>query len=398
MKPLRILAPLLALALVFCAGIWLGGHPSVLPNRVGEVFVDEDVHLQAEAVGAIEDNFYKNVPERRLRNGSLDGMVRSLRDRFSDYFDPAQNKLFQESTEGSFSGVGMVVRENERGLRVVSTFPGTPARRARIKTGDVILAVDGKSIAGEPSQVATARIKGPEGTDVTLTITRKGKRRTVTLKRASIDVPVVAGRMRESGGEKLGAIAVASFTKAVSEDVREQITRLQRRGAQGFVLDLRGNGGGLLVEAVLVSSLFIPKGTIVTTKGRTKPKQVFDAVGSTVTKKPVVVLVNKDTASASEIVAAALQQRYDSKVVGQRTFGKGVFGQVFPLSNDGALELTVGNYFTPNGSSINKRGIKPNVALSKSTNANPRLALDRALSVLAAAVRRDDKPAGGSGG
>jgi carboxyl-terminal processing protease len=173
----------------------------------------------------------------------------------------------------------------------------------------------------------------------------------------------------------------------VHADVADAVRKLTKRDAEGFVVDLRGNPGGLLDEAVLVSSLFVPDGTIVTTKGRTRPKHVFDATGDAITRKPVVVLVDHGSASASEITTAALHEGIGAPVVGRRTFGKGVFGQVFELSNGGALDLIVGSYYTPNGEDINKKGIRPDVRATNDPDTRPDEALDRALVTLAARVR-----------
>jgi carboxyl-terminal processing protease len=381
----RLLTVLAVLA-ALCAGIWIGGHPEKLPGPLQDVFVDDNVTLQAEATETIQDNFYRRVSDKELANGSIRGMVRSLHSRFSDYFTPKQNKLFNEAIDASYAGTGMTVNEDKRGLVVTGVYPGSPGKKAGIKPGDLITHVDGKSIAGESSTVSTARIKGPPGTVVTLTV-RDGKTRDVKVKRATIKVPVVTGRLRTVNGKRLGVIGIASFSSDVSGPVRDQVVKLTKRGAQGFVLDLRADAGGLVDEAVLVSSVFIPSGKIVTLKGRTTPTKVYKAVGKSLTKAPVVVLVDRGTASASEIVTAALQQRLGAKVVGRRTFGKGVFGQVFPLSNGGALDLVLGNYYTPNGDNLNETGIKPNVPLSKRVSNNPPLALDRALQVLAGEVQ-----------
>ncbi|MEX0993587.1 MAG: S41 family peptidase [Solirubrobacterales bacterium] len=389
---MRRAIPALVVAVgALCLGLYLGGHPTSLPGKLRDVFVDEQVSLQAQAADTIEDHYYRKVSRTKLENASISGMVRSLHSRFSAYFAPVENKLFKESLGGQFSGVGMTVVKNKRGLRIASIFPASPAKRAGIEPGDLITRVDGKSIAGQSSEVASARIKGKPGTQVRLTIVSRGKTRVERVTRQTIKVPVVAGAMRRAAGRKLGVVRITSFTPGVHSDVRKQVTRLQKRGARGFVLDLRGNGGGLLDEAVLVSSVFIPDGTIVTTEGRTVSKKTYNATGDALTRAPIVPLVDRGTASASEIVTAALQERLSSRVVGRRTVGKGVFGQLFPLSNGGALDLVIGNYYTPDGSSLNGKGIKPDVELSRAANADPTLALDRALQVLAAQVQRRER-------
>jgi carboxyl-terminal processing protease len=368
--------------------MYLGGHPADLPGFLKDAFVDESASLNAEAVDVIEENFIRKVPDSQLDNASLQGMVRSLKNPFSHYFTPAQNKLFEQATNGEFSGVGLTVVERKRGLLVVGVFKKSPAKAAGIKPGDLITKVNGRSIVGESSTASTARIKGKPGTYVELTFKRPGSRaRTLRVKRERIQVPVVSSRLRKEGRQRLGVVNLSSFTSGAHAELANSIRKLLDRHAQGFVLDLRKNGGGLLEEAVLISSLFVPNGTIVTTKGRARPKRVFEATGDTITRKPIVVLVDNDTASASEITTAALNERIGAPVVGLRTFGKGVFGQVFELSNGGALDLIVGNYYTPNGENINKKGIAPDVRAKDNPATKRDEALDRALSTLARRVR-----------
>lgn len=367
--------------------MYLGGHPANLPGFLRDTFVDESASLNSEAVDLIENNYYRKVPDSQLQDSSLQGMVRSLKSQFSHYFTPQQNKLFEQATNGEFSGVGMTVVGRHRGLLVAGVFKDSPAKRAGIRPGDVITKVNGHSIAGESSDLSTARIKGKPGTSVRLTIERRAARpRTLRVRRERIKVPVVSSALRSRGGKKLGVVSLSSFTSGAHADVAAAVRKLQQKGADGFVLDLRGNGGGLLEEAVLISSLFVPDGTIVTTKGRTKPKRVFAADGDTVTRKPVVVLVDGGTASASEITAAALNERIGATVVGRRTFGKGLFGQVFELSNGGALDLIVGSYYTPNGENINEKGIAPDVRAKDDPATKRDEALDRALQTLARRV------------
>jgi carboxyl-terminal processing protease len=385
----KLIVALVAVAML-AVGLYLGGHPSGLPQPVRDVFVDDSTSLQAQARKTIEDNFIRSVPNRQLDDASLRGMVRSLHNRFSHYFTKRENQLFRESTSGQFSGVGMTVLPNKRGLLVAGVFKGSPAKRSGIRPGDVITKVNGKSIAGQSSDVAAARIKGKSGTYVVLTVVSKQKKpRMLRVRRAQIKVPVAGGQLKTVGGRKLGVVELSSFTSGAHGELGAKVRNLERRGAQGYVLDLRSNGGGLLDEAVLVSSLFVPDGVIVSTDGRTRPKRVFTATGETVTRKPVVVLVDRNTASASEIVTGALHERLGAPVVGQRTFGKGVFGQVFDLPNGGALDLIVGSYFTPKGNNLNGKGIRPDVRAVDRRSTPRDEALDRALAVLAAQAARN---------
>jgi carboxyl-terminal processing protease len=395
----RSLTPFLAVALpiVLVLGVWLGGHPENLPGFARDALVsDSDGRTYEEAIDAIADNYYREVNRDELLDESLDGAVKSLDDRFSAYFDPKQYGEFEEATSGEFEGVGLSVAEVRRGLRVMTVFDGSPAKRAGIRPGDVITAVDGDSLKGESVEEATTRIKGRAGSEVRLTVvTGKQKPRELELKRARVDVPVVEGAIERAGGEKIAHVRLASFTSGAHGELRGAIDRLLDRGAEGIVLDLRDNGGGLLNEAVLISSIFVDDGTIVSTRGRKRPRRVFEATGNSIDSDiPVVVLVNGGSASASEIVAGALQDRDRAAVAGTRTFGKGVFQEVRQLSNGGALDITVGEYYTPDGRNLGGggvekgAGIKPDIAARDDRDTEDR---DEALEVAARAVARESR-------
>jgi carboxyl-terminal processing protease len=381
MNRLRIVTVALACALLAAAvGLWLGGHPRSLPEPLRDAFVDEDRALRAEIVEAIEENFYKEVDEDELDEASLKSIVRSLDDRFSHYLTPEEAKQFATSVTGRFDGVGMNVEQERRGLLVVNVFEDSPAEKSGIRKGDVITAVNGRSIAGLSSDVSTARIKGEPGTRVKLTVLspETDRKRTLEVERARIDVPVARESLVTRDGVRLGVVELLSFSSGAHGALRQKLDELLERGAQGVVIDLRGNGGGLLREAVLVSSVFVEDGKIVSTKGRTKPERSFEAEGDAIDEDvPLVVLVDRGSASASEIVTGSLRDRGRATIVGTRTFGKGVFQEVEPLSNGGVLDLTVGRYFLPGGESISPRGIKPSVPARD----KPRTKRDEALPV-----------------
>jgi carboxyl-terminal processing protease len=376
------------------AGIWIGGHPENLPDGVQELFVESSIagkeSASDDALNVIEDQYFRETDSTQLEDASIRGMVTRLRkqyaDRFTHYFDPEQLARFNEAINGSFSGVGMTVGEfDEGGLRVGTVFKGSPAERAGLESGDVIVEVDGEPILGESVDLVVSQIKGPEGTRVTLgvKVRGKGKPRDFELTREEISVPVTSNRVREVDGRKLGYVRLTSFSNGASVALRKAVNRVRKRGAEGFVLDLRANGGGLLPEAVLTSSLFIPEGEVVVeTSSRTQGGRTYKAVGGDLDPPPMVVLVDRDTASAAEILAAALQTDNGDPVVGTRTFGKGVFQQVINLDNGGALDLTVGEFLTADGVSLAGEGLKPDVFSPSRPEARRDLQLDRAFEVL----------------
>jgi carboxyl-terminal processing protease len=380
--------------LVLCLGLWLGGHPRQLPGFVRDAFVAEPSGLTGEAAEVIEDNYYRPVGETELGNASLQGMVRELRkrhaDRFSEYFSPESLASFNEQIEGRFSGIGLSVIPAKRGLRAARVFPGSPAAEAGIEPGDVIVSVDGDPIAGESSAEATAKIKGTEGTEVTVGVLdpKSGRVRRLTLTRAEVALPNVSSRVESFRGHKLGYIRLLSFSEGVHALLARAVRKVEREGAEGIVLDLRGNPGGLLEEAVLCAGVFLPEGeVVVSTDSRTQGHSVHKTVGGNLPASPLVVLIDRGTASAAEILAAALADDGHATVVGTRSYGKGVFQEEKGLANGGALKLTVGEYFTPKGVNLARsRGIHPEVKARDNPRTRADEALQRALGVLAGKV------------
>jgi carboxyl-terminal processing protease len=383
-----------ALVAMLAAGLWLGGHPRQLPEPLRDWFIAEPAGLTAEAAEAIQDKYYRPVGDQELGNASLQGMVRALRqrhdDRFTEYFSPEALAAFNEQIEGRFSGVGLSVIEVKKGLRVAQVFPGSPAEGAGIEVGDTIVSVDGDSIAGQSSDESTKQIKGPEGTQVKLGVrdAKTGKTRQLRLTRAEVTLPNVSSRVERVDGGKLGYVRLLSFSEGAHGQLARAVEKVEKEGAEGILLDLRHNPGGLLDEAVLTASLFLPEGeVVVSTESRSEGGSVHKTSGGRITELPVVVLIDRGTASAAEILAAALADDAGAEVVGTRSYGKGVFQEEQGLSNGGALKLTVGEYFTPEGVNLaESHGIHPDVKAEDNPKTKVDEAEQRALGVLAGQV------------
>jgi carboxyl-terminal processing protease len=394
---LRLPAAVAVLALLLLVfGIWVGGrHSGWLPGPLRSALVgDQRTAVVDEAIRHVHDTYYREIPESRLADNAIEGVVGKLGDRFSNYFTPAEYRQFKDSQNSEFSGIGLAVSQHPRGLLVEVVYDGSPAKRAGLEAGDIIIEAAGRSLKGRSQDESVSFIKGPPGTQVKVTWLHGKKRMTKTITRSTVSVPAVASKMARAGSCRTGVVHLAQFSSGAHAELYAALRRQSKRGAKAFILDLRDNGGGLVSEAQLVASAFLADGPIVTTRGRSVPERTLRATGDPVIpRQPLVVLVNRGTASASEIVTGALQDRHRAKVVGSRTFGKGVFQEVIELSNGGALDITAGQYFTPNGRNLGGRGVTPGTGIQPDVKAmdDPKTkrdeGLDRALAVLAGSCR-----------
>ena len=351
---------LLVLAAVFAGGA-LFGH-TVLPSDSAAVEWNSLQRTVAEVNSIILREALDPSTESSRTAGAVNGLLMSLDDPYASYFDEQHYEYFNQESMGQFYGIGITITSREDDLVVVSVLEDTPAERAGLKADDVIVEIDGESRMKWDSDEAVLLIRGEEGTDVTLGIRRGDEEqlRDFTITRAKIEVPNIESELLE---DEIGYIRLYSFNERAEEDVKKAIEKLSDQGATGFILDVRDNPGGLLDESVDVASLFIEDGVIVTVEDREGAEEVHRARGTTVTDAPLVVLVNENSASASEIVAGALQDHARATLVGDKTFGKGSVQQVEELSSGGAIKLTIAHYLTPKGRVIDKVGLTPDAVV-----------------------------------
>ncbi len=380
-------------ALGFIAGAALAAGIALLASAAAWPFSPSSPDAADEVRQVIEDNYYRPVDRKALDEASINGILQDFKkrfgDKFSHYFDAKTYTAFQSATSGEFQGIGLTVNGVKQGLRVVRVIPNTPAERAGIRRGDVIVSAAGHSLAGLSADAGAALIKGEPGTPVDLKIDPAGggKINALTVNRASVRLPAAHGTLRHVDGQPVGYVRFVTFSSGAHGELEKAIQGLDDRGAKGFVLDLRGNGGGLLNEAVLSASLFLDSGQlVVSTKSRVQGSRKYDAVGHPLSSKPLVVLIDHDTASAAEILTAALADHGIATVVGTRSYGKGVFQDVLPLDSGGALDLTVGRYFTPDGASLAGKGIQPDVPAKDDLHTKPDEGLARALAILGKSI------------
>lgn len=311
------------------------------------------------AVQVVKSRYVEDVPMDTLIAGAIKGMVGALGDPHSIYMDAKMYNEFMIETEGSFGGVGIVVGVKDKMLMVVSPIEGTPGEKSGIKSGDQILKIDGQDAKDLALDEAVSKIRGPEGTQITLTIKRGEAVKDYTLTRSNIQIKTVYGKMLP---DNIGYIRISMFNENTSADFLKKYQELEGQGMQAVILDLRDNPGGLLDECVKVANKFVPKGPVVSVVTRDGSREVHSSSLESI-KYPVAVLVNGGSASASEIVAGAIQDTGAGTLIGTKTYGKGSVQTLMRLDSGTAIKLTIAKYLTPKDRSINGVGIEPDIKI-----------------------------------
>ncbi len=340
--------------------LFLAGFITGTSKTVGQEDEYSYLRLFSDVLKIVKENYVEPPNVKDLIYGALSGMVSSL-DPFSGFFPPDKYKEFMEETEGEFGGIGIEISMEKGRPIVVAPIEGTPAFKAGLRAGDIIIAVDGKDTFGKTLLDIVKQIRGKPGTKVKLTIMRKGldKPITVEIERAIIKIESV----KYVKFRNIGYVRITQFQHYTSRDLKKALRDLLSQKVDGIILDLRNNPGGLLSEAVKVSDVFLEEGKlIVSTKGRRDEEKYYAKEDPLIPKDlPLVVLINRGSASASEIVTGALQDHGRAVIVGERSFGKASVQNIIPLEDGSAIKLTVAYYYTPKGRLIHKKGINPDV-------------------------------------
>jgi len=317
-----------------------------------------------ETIEKIKSDYVDDVKNKELVESAIDGMLSSL-DPHSSFLNAESLKKMKIQTKGAFGGLGIEVTMENGFVKVISPIDDTPAYKAGIKAGDYITHLDGKSVIGLNLNEAVDKMRGPVGTKLKVTIGRSNQEAfDVTIKRDIIKISSVKSKLEED----VGYIRITTFSEQTSKSTKDAIKKLKKeKNLRGYVLDLRNNPGGLLDQAVSVSDLFLEKGEIVSTRGKnSKNPEMYKAKsGDIIDGKPLVVIINGGSASASEIVAGALQDHKRAILLGTRSFGKGSVQTIIPVKPYGALRMTTAKYFTPSGRSIQKTGIEPDIVVEE---------------------------------
>lgn len=320
---------------------------------------------------AIRDRLYKyydgTINDTALEEGAIKGMTEALNDPYTVFMNKKEYEDFSVNTTGNYSGIGLEVGVKDKNLVVMAVFDGSPAKKAGLLSGDIIEAIGTTEVTGNDLDKASGMMRGPEGTNVTITLSREGKGEfKVTIKRAKITLQTVTGKMLSNN---IGYIQIAEFDENTSSQFSKKLIELRNDNMKGLILDLRGNPGGILQECVKVVSNFIPKNkVVVSTIDKYNNKQEYKSIGGNFIGLPMVVLVDGGTASASEIVSGAVRDYKIGTLIGVKTFGKGIVQSILDnefggLGDGSALKVTTAKYYTPNGENIHKKGINPDIAV-----------------------------------
>lgn len=318
------------------------------------------------ALDLIESNYYQDIDRDKLVDGAINGMMESLGDPYSNYMGKVPAAQFEESIEGSFSGIGAEVSSVDGNVEVVSPIKGSPADKAGIRAKDIILSVNGESLQGMDLNAAVAKIKGPKGSKAVIKVKRAGTPEPIefVIVRDNVNLETVTSRMES---DKVGIIEISQFSLNTGDRFKEELRKLEGQGMKGLVIDVRNNPGGVLAVVIDIAEQFVPKGKlIVQVEDKDKKREKHPSKGDS-KAYPVTVLMNKGSASASEILAGALQESAGAVLIGENSFGKGTVQTSFEKQfGDGSLlKVTIAKWLTPNGSWIHEKGIKPNLKVAQ---------------------------------
>jgi len=340
-----------------------------IPNKVYSEDVNKlykKIDLFSEVLEKVQEEYVDEIDQSKVMDSAINGVLQSL-DPYSSYMNPETFREMQTETSGEFGGLGIEVSMEAGVVKVITPMDDTPASKAGVKSGDYIVRINGEQVQGKTLMEAVNLMRGPVDTSIELTIRRKGlkKAKIFTITREIIEIKSVTAKLID---KEIGYLRLRSFNENSSKQLKNEISKLENnKRLVGYILDLRNNPGGLLSQAIRISDFFLNDGEIVSTKGRVERenRKFFAKKGDRLNGKPLIVLINNGSASASEIVAGALQDQKRAILLGETTYGKGSVQSIIPLKNNGAIRLTISKYYLPSGKSISDIGVLPDIRVEE---------------------------------
>ena len=336
---------------------------TMLHSTVGSGFMTkhgvEKVNLLSDV---IDQYYYKDITDEEKMEGIYKGLMSSTNDKYTDYYSPKEFKDLMVTMEGDYGGIGATLSQDKatKEVSVVEVYEGSPAARAGLERGDIVISVDGHLGTDESLDDFVQRIRGEEGTSIEMVYKRGDQEKTIEITREEVIVPSVSHRMLD---DKIGYIRISSFVNGTQKDFEDALADLQSQGMRGIVFDMRDNGGGMVDSVVAILDDILPVGTVVYTMDKSGKREDYTSDDAKKIDIPVTVLVNENTASAAEIFTGAIRDFNYGTIIGTNTFGKGIVQSTVPLSDGSAVKITVATYYTPSGECIHEKGIKPDIEL-----------------------------------
>ena len=331
----------------------------------------EKIDLFSEVLDKIQSEYVDEIDQAEAMDSAINGVLQSL-DPYSAYMSPELFKDMQTDTKGEFGGLGIEVGMELGVIKVIAPIDGTPASKAGIKAGDYIVEIDKEQVQGKTLMEAVKLMRGPVGTEIILTVRRKGKKKSLEfkIKREIIEIKSVDAKIIEDK-EKVAYLKLKSFNENSDKQLFKKIKEFEKNQKPiGYILDLRNNPGGLLTQAISITDFFLNDGEIVSTKGRrvSETRKFFAKTGDVINGKPIIIIINNGSASASEILAGALKDHKRAIILGENTYGKGSVQSIIPLNNQGAIRLTISKYYLPSGKSISEVGVVPDIEIAEESD------------------------------
>ena len=349
---------IMIIAILF--GFLIGNVVSFTKKETTNSSVPSELKEFVDTYNDIVNNYYDKVNKEELIDAGIKGMINYLDDPYATYFDGTSSTNFNQTLEGNYEGVGIEVTLDNKKVKITKVFADTPAKKAGIKVGDYITKVNGESVEGKSLSDVVSLIKNAKNKEVEITITRDNQEKTMKVTRTTVDMPYTSSKVYEENGKKIGYLKIEMFSNNITKQVKKELESLKKKNIDKLVIDVRDNPGGYLTQVTEILSLFMTKKDVIyQLQTKNNKEKVYSASSKAAYSYPVVVLINENSASASEILASAFKETYNAEIVGVNSYGKGTVQKTGDLNNGDTIKYTVQKWLTPKGNWINEKGVTP---------------------------------------
>ena len=349
---------IMIIAILF--GFLIGNVVSFTKKETTNSSVPSELKEFVDTYNDIVNNYYDKVNKEELIDAGIKGMINYLDDPYATYFDGTSSTNFNQTLEGNYEGVGIEVTLDNSKVKITKVFADTPAKKAGIKVGDYITKVNGESVEGKSLSDVVSLIKNAKNKEVEITITRDNQEKTMKVTRTTVDMPYTSSKVYEENGKKIGYLKIEMFSNNITKQVKKELESLKKKNIDKLVIDVRDNPGGYLTQVTEILSLFMTKKDVIyQLQTKNNKEKVYSTSSKATYSYPVVVLINENSASASEILASAFKETYNAEIVGVNSYGKGTVQKTGDLNNGDTIKYTVQKWLTPKGNWINEKGVTP---------------------------------------